>query len=111
MNKLSKRLLTSSYGGARKITHQIQIAMLNKNLMSNFKYYIVLIALETRKIAEWILEWKDPVQCCAILGMALFDFEAEILAHNRDRLDPVSDKIRRGYRKVFMNGALYTEMI
>ena len=84
MNKLSKRLLVNSYAGTCKITRPIQIVMLNKNLMSDFKYYIVLMALETREVAEWNLEWESSAQCCAILGMAIFDFEAEILAYNRD---------------------------
>ena len=84
MNKLSKRLLVNPYGGTCKITRPIQIVMLNKNLMSDFKYYIVLIALETREVAQWNLEWEGSAQCCAILSMVLFDFEAEILAYNRD---------------------------
>ena len=83
MNKLSKRLLTDSHGGAHKIICRIRISMLNNKLMSDFKYDIALIALGSRKVAEWILKWKDLAQCCATLGMALFDFEDEILMYSR----------------------------
>ena len=83
MNKLSKRLLTDSRGGAHKIICPIQISMLYKKPMSDLKYDIALIALGSRKVAEWILKWKDSAQCCATLGMALFDFEDEILVYNR----------------------------
>ena len=61
--------------------------------MLDFKYDIILIALGSRKVAEWILEWNGPAQCCATLDMALFDFEEEIWVYNTGQLGPVSDKI------------------
>ena len=83
MNKLSKRLLIDSYGGAHKITCPIQISIPKKNLMSDLKYDIILIVLGSRKVAEWTLKWTGPTQCCATFDMAHFDFEAEILVHNK----------------------------
>ena len=49
-------MLIESHGGAHKIICPIQISMLNKKLMSDFKYGIALIALESGKVAEWILK-------------------------------------------------------
>ena len=83
MNKLSKKLLIDSYDGTHKITCPIQFSIPEKSLKLNFKYDIILIALESRKVAEWTLEWKGPAQCCATLDMALFDFEDKICVYNR----------------------------
>ena len=82
MNKLSNRLSTYSYGGTHKITCPIQFSISEKNLMSDFNNHIILIVLQSRKAAEWALEWKDQAQCCATLDMGLFDFEDEILVYN-----------------------------
>ena len=49
-----------------KIICLIQIAMLNKNLVQDYKYYIILVALEIKKVGEWNVELKGVAQCCAI---------------------------------------------
>ena len=74
----------SPLSGVHKMTRSTQIVILNKNLISDFKYDIVLIVLESAKVAERIFEWKGPPQCCAILDVTFFDFEAEIWEYNRD---------------------------
>jgi hypothetical protein len=57
--------------------------MLNNNLRSDFKYDIVFIVLGSKKSSEIDLRKEIPTQCDAILNIALFDFEAEILVYDR----------------------------
>ena len=75
--------MTDSYGDVHKIPSLTQISMLNKNLRLDFKYDIVFIVLGAEKSSEVNLRTEGQAQCYALLDMALFDFEAEILGYDR----------------------------